>query len=199
MRFHSMGRGREVSPNQNGRGLLGNGPQDFYPPDQHPGYAGDAPMRITSNGDHRYLQGRNEMGGPFRGNFRGRGNMGYNNMGRGNMGFNSMGRGNMGFNSMGRGNMGFNNRGRGYVTHDGMGRGYVGRGRGNMEYGRGGYGHYDMNYQQPWGYRNNMEGPYQGGYREEERWHMNNPYQKQGYRGGRGRSPRGGRGKDLSH
>lgn len=194
-----MGRGREVSPNQIGRGLLGNGPQDFYPPDQHPGYAGDAPMRITSNGDHRYLQGRNEMGGAFRGNFRGRGNMGYNNMGRGNMGFNSMGRGNMGFNSMGRGNMGFNNRGRGYVTHDGMGRGYVGRGRGNMEYGRGGYGHYDMNYQQPWGYRNNMEGPYQGGYREEERWHMNNPYQKQGYRGGRGRSPRGGRGKDLSH
>lgn len=194
-----MGRGRDISPKQNGGGLLGIGPQDFYPPDQHPGYAGDAPMRITSNGDHRYVQGRNEMGGHFRGNFRGRGNMGYNNMGRGNMGFNSMGRENMGFNTMGRGNMGFNNRGRGYMTHDGMGRGYIGRGRGNMEYGRGGYGygHYDMNYQQPWGYRNNIEGPYQGGYREE--WHMNNPYQKQGYRGGRGRSPRGGRGRDLFH
>lgn len=190
-----MGRGRDISPKQNGGGLLGIGPQDFYPPDQHPGYAGDAPMRITSNGDHRYVQGRNEMGGHFRGNFRG--NMGYNNMGRGNMGFNSMGRENMGFNTMGRGNMGFNNRGRGYMTHDGMGRGYIERGRGRMEYGRGGYGHYDMNYQQPWGYRNNIEGPYQGGYREE--WHMNNPYQKQGYRGGRGRSPRGGRGRDLFH
>ncbi|XP_061170939.1 tudor domain-containing 6-like [Saccostrea echinata] len=167
MKFQSMGRRQATSPSQNGVEFQGSAPQDFYEQNQHPGYVGEpnAGMRIVSDGEYRHVQQR----------------MGRDNM-RGSPRGHFRGRGNMGGN-MGRGN--YNKYHDNFPMYGNRGRGMMGpRGRG-MNYNRMG----------PWGYTDNLQGNYQGGYRNQEPfYHGQNvgpSYNMRGFRGGRVRPNRG--------